>query len=64
MSMSTAFTIFAQKVAREKRIPFDVCVDPFYSAQNIEYLKKSMLQIEEGKTITKSLSELEEMENE
>ena len=29
MSMTTAFTVFAKKVSREKRIPFDVCVDPF-----------------------------------
>ena len=30
MSMSTAFTIFAKKMRREKGIPFDVSVDPFY----------------------------------
>ena len=30
MNMTTAFTIFAKKVSREKRIPFDVSVDPFY----------------------------------
>jgi len=29
MNMTTAFTIFAVKMCREKRIPFDVCVDPF-----------------------------------
>ena len=27
MNMSTAFTIFAKKVAREKRIPFDVSLE-------------------------------------
>ena len=31
LSMSSAFTIFAKKVSREKRIPFDVSIDPFYS---------------------------------
>ena len=30
MSMSTAFTIFAKKMRRERRIPFEVSVDPFY----------------------------------
>ena len=29
LSMSAAFTIFAKKVGREKRIPFEVSVDPF-----------------------------------
>ena len=31
LSMSAAFTIFAKKVSREKRIPFEVALDPFYS---------------------------------
>ena len=39
MSMATAFTIFAKKVSREKRIPFDVSVDPFYSESNMRYLE-------------------------
>lgn len=30
MSMTTAFTIFAKKVSRERRIPFEVSVDPFF----------------------------------
>lgn len=29
MSMSTAFNIFAKKMRRERRIPFEVSVDPF-----------------------------------
>ena len=28
LSMSAAFTVFAKKVGREKRIPFEVSVDP------------------------------------
>ena len=49
LSMSAAFTIFAKKVGREKRIPFDVAVDPFYSERNIKYLESIMLDIKEGK---------------
>ena len=41
LSMSAAFTIFAKKVGRERRIPFDVSVDPFYSESNIQELKKT-----------------------
>ena len=37
--MSAAFTVFAKKVGREKRIPFEVSVDPFYSDSNIRYLE-------------------------
>lgn len=39
MNMTTAFTIFAKKMSRERRIPFDVSVDPFYSPANIAYLE-------------------------
>lgn len=49
LSMSAAFTIFAKKVGREKRIPFDVSVDPFYSESNIRYLENIMLDIKGGK---------------
>lgn len=30
MSMTTAFTIYAKKVSREKRIPFDVSMESIY----------------------------------
>ena len=49
LSMSAAFTIFARKVGREKRIPFDVSVDPFYSESNIHYLEGIMKDIKNGK---------------
>ena len=49
MSMTTAFTIFAKKVIREKRIPFDVSVDPFYSESNMNYLKSIMEDVRTGK---------------
>ena len=49
MSMTTAFTIFAKKVSREKRIPFDVSVDPFYSESNMNYLKSIMEDVRTGK---------------
>ena len=48
MSMTTAFTIFAKKVSREGRIPFEVSVDPFYSESNIDELKRRIALIESG----------------
>lgn len=49
LSMSAAFTIFAKKVGREKRIPFDVSVDPFYSESNIRYLESKMADYKAGR---------------
>ena len=51
LSMTTAFIIFAKKMTREKRIPFDVSVDPFYSESNMAYLKKVVEDIESGKAV-------------
>ena len=48
ITMTTAFTIFAKKMVREKRIPFEVSVDPFYSKENIAYLKRLKKQEENG----------------
>lgn len=62
MNMTTAFIIYAKKVTREKRIPFDVSIDPFYSASNMKRLEESSQQEKEGKMVSKSLKDLEEME--
>ena len=51
LSMTTAFTIFARKMTREKRIPFEVSVDPFYSESNISYLKTIVDEIESGEAV-------------
>ena len=53
LSMSAAFTIFAKKVGREHRIPFDVSVDPFYSESNIKELKRRIESVRSGKSILK-----------
>ena len=64
ITMSTAFNIFARKMSREKRIPFEVSIDPFYSENNIPAKIESIKQLEEGKVVKKSLKELEEMADE
>ena len=40
LSMSEAFTLFAKKVGRDGRIPCAVVCDPFYSASNMDYLRR------------------------
>lgn len=49
LSMTTAFTIFAKKVSREKRIPFEVSADPFYSESNMKYLGQIISDIDAGR---------------
>ena len=51
LSMTTAFTIFAKKMTREKRIPFEVSIDPFYSESNMAHLDKVIGDIESGKAV-------------
>ena len=64
MNMTTAFTIFAKKMTRERRIPFEVSVDPFYSDRNMTALDEAAGQIERGHVVVKTLEELEAMEDE
>ncbi len=49
LSMTTAFTIFAKKMRREKRIPFEISIDPFYSDANISHLRRVTSEIDSGK---------------
>ncbi len=64
MNVSTALNIFIKKMTREKRIPFDVSIDPFYSKSNMYALEQSIKQLEKGNIVTKTIEELEAMENE
>jgi DNA-damage-inducible protein J len=64
INMNTAFTIFAKKVSRERRIPFDVSIDPFYSECNMTAIDESAEQIKQGRIIVKTLEDLEALANE
>ena len=62
MNISTAFNIFMRKVARERRIPFELNlaeVDPFFNEANLTRLALSKKQITEGNIIYKTAEELE-----
>ncbi|RRJ24578.1 type II toxin-antitoxin system RelB/DinJ family antitoxin [Lachnoanaerobaculum gingivalis] len=48
LSMSAAFTIFAKKVGREHRIPFEISVDPFYSENNVAHLRRGIAALNAG----------------
>jgi len=52
ISMSTAINIYLKKLGRERRIPFEVSADPFYSEKNMDRLRKAVDQMEKtGGTI-------------
>lgn len=46
ISMAGAINIYLKKLGREKRIPFEVSVDPFYSDTNMERLRKAAREME------------------
>ena len=64
MNLTTAFTIFAKKMTREHKIPFEVSCDPFYSESNINELQSRIAEIKAGRYIEKTWEDLEAMENE
>lgn len=50
LSMASAINIYLKKLGNERRIPFEVSADPFYSLQNIARLKNSVTAVKEGKS--------------
>ncbi len=48
MSLTTAFTIFAKKLSRERKIPFEITADPFYSESNLRHLRRGVAALNAG----------------
>jgi len=51
ISITAAFKMFTKKVICEKRIPFDLALDPFYSESNMQHLSKIVSEIDSGKAV-------------
>jgi DNA-damage-inducible protein J len=49
LNTSAIIKMFATKVAQEQRIPFDVEIDPFYSPENMDELKRRAANIAKGR---------------
>ncbi|WP_423817493.1 type II toxin-antitoxin system RelB/DinJ family antitoxin [Rothia nasimurium] len=45
ITVSDAFSLFARKMVREQRIPFEVSIDPLYSEANVSMLRRSIAQV-------------------
>jgi len=52
MSLSTAINIYLKKLGRERRIPFEVMADLFYSSENRAVLDKRIADIRTGKNLS------------
>ena len=52
LTMSAAFTVFAIKVGRERRIPFEINADPFYSESNMAHLRRGIAALNAGQGVT------------
>ena len=67
LNMTTAFTIFAKTVVRQKKIPFEITAsaDPFYNEANQARLREAIADLNAGHDIVvKTIEELEAMEGE
>ena len=52
LNIMTAFTIFAKKMVREQRVPFDVAIDPFYSESNLKHLREGIKELNAGRGVS------------
>ena len=59
LNMSTAITMFLVKVGRERRIPFEINADPFYSAENMAELERRIASVKSGASTLKELELIE-----
>ena len=49
LTSSAALNIFIKAVIRERRIPFEIQCDPFYSDSNMRFLREGVEQLNAGK---------------
>ena len=64
LNMSSAVNVFFRQAIREQAIPFDLKpYDDYYTGEKMERILRSKEQAERGEIITKTLAELEAMEN-
>jgi DNA-damage-inducible protein J len=58
MNMTTAFTIFAKTAVRQRRIPFELAADTFYSDANMERLRRGIAALNAGEGVEHELVEV------
>ncbi len=61
LDLASAVRVFLTQMVHENGFPFRPTGDPFYSSRNQAALAKSIAQLNNGETITKTMDELEGM---
>ena len=51
MSLSTAINIYLKRLGRDRRIPFDVSADPFYTEANVAVLQSRIKDVNNGENL-------------
>ena len=57
INVTTAFTMLAKKMVREQRVPFELSIDPFYSASNMKHLREGIKELDAGRGVVHGLLE-------
>lgn len=52
LTMTSAINIFLTKVANERRIPFEISAEPFYSEEHIAILEKRAADMKAKKNVS------------
>ena len=64
LNMTTAINVFFRQSIREQAIPFELKpYDSYYTGERLNRIQHSIAQAEHGEIVTKTLAELEIMEN-
>jgi len=61
LDLASAVRVFLTQMVRENGFPFQPKADPFYCPKNQAALAESITQLNAGKTIAKTMDELEGM---
>ena len=61
MDLTTAVRVFLKQMVNDQGLPFKPALDPFHSPKNQEALKVSIDQLNDGKVVSKTLDELQEI---
>ncbi len=56
----TVIRMLGKKMISERRIPFDINVDPFHSPENQAHLQRSIAQLEAGRGVRHALIDAED----
>ena len=60
MGMTTAFTIFATKVSKERRIPFEVAAEPQPNVETLEAIEE-VRRMKKDPSLGKSYNDVDQM---